>query len=376
MRLDRSCVLNLTLSLSLALALSACGEKDEKPSNNSGTTGGGTSTTKEASGVDLGLGEGLSGAVIVDGLRNPSGIAFDKEGRLTICDSGHGQVLLFEGGKTRPYITGFDTEFWKVDPDSGTKRFELGPLSAVWLPDGRLVVSDGGKGDGQESLLFFEKAGTADEGAPTNVVPPTSEDEADKGEGNLTGLRLSPDAKTIYVAGQGSDAKTWILACDVATRSLKPWGSADDHGVQTNSPMDTLVWDDKHLLALYSGAGGKSDGLIIKWNIETREMAQTWSLPGLVDPMGFDRIPGTDKLAVVDNNWALTQVNRGSLSIVDLPEGDGKARVQIVGTRFMGPVTCRFDNAGRLYIAQLGEAFDTDKGQVIAIRGLLEAARK
>ena len=301
-----------------AVGLTGCGDK--------GPSDAGEGAAAPVSKVlDLNLGEGVTARTVATGLMNPIGLAFDAEGRLLVCDSGHGRVMRMEDGALKPFITDFDTEYWKVDPKTDTKRFKLGPLGIAVLEDGGIVVSDGGKPDGAETLLFFTEGGKASDGQPTNFVPPTTEDEADKGEGNLCGFALSPDGKSLWVAGQGSDAASWVLRCDIQERDLQPWGSADKHGIAVNSPMQTLQWDDNTLLVLYSGAGGKDDGIIVAWDIATQAPRTTWRLAGLVDPMGFDRIPGSDDLLVVDNNWALTKVNKGKHCSCD-PSGRRRHR--------------------------------------------------
>ncbi len=131
-----------------------------------------------------------------------------------------------------------------------------------------------------------------------------------------------------------------------------------------------MQWDATTLLVLYSGAGGKDDGIVVAWDIPTKTPRTTWRLAGLVDPMGFDRIPGSDDLIVVDNNWALTEVKKGNIARVTLPEGGGIAKIKLWGGRLHGPTSCAFGPDGTLYITELGEAFDTDKGSVIAITGI------
>ncbi len=316
--------------------------------------------------VDIGLTIPYTTRVVVDGLNNPSCVTFSPDGTLTVCDSGNGRVITVSDGKVTDYITGFETEYWKVDAESGTKRFKLGPLSAVWVDSKTLAVTNAGLGDGKETILFFDGPGTADSGKATNSVPPTTQDDKDKGEGNLTGLSLSDDGSTLFVAGQGSDAATWILSADVKTRKLTPVFSADAEGIDVNSPMATMV-DGNSVLALYSGAGGKDDGLIVKWDIATKKVVAKWTLPGLTDPMGFSKMPGQEYIAVVDNNWSLTEVKDGRVALVQLIDGSEEAQVMIVADKLKGPVSCAFAPTMELYIAQLGTEFDAGKGQILKI---------
>ena len=321
--------------------------------------------------LDIGLkGKDYSARVVLSGLSNPSSVSFSPSGVLTVCDSANGQVLLVKDGKAEKYITGFTTEYWKIDAEKGTKAFKLGPLSSVWVDNKTLAVTNAGLGDGAETVVFFDGPGTAADGKATNAIGPTSEDPKDLGEGNLTGLSISEDGSTIYVAGQGADAKSWVLSVDIATKKLAGLASADAAGIEVNSPMATMPWNKSTILALYSGAGGKDDGLIVEWNTETGEVVKRWPLPGLTDPMGFARVPDSKALVVVDNNWSLTEVKAGRLARVSFPKDSDEARVRVISEGLRGPVSCAFGPDGDLYIAQLGTEFDSDKGQIIAVSGI------
>lgn len=334
------------------ISLAACGQDENKDADKK---------------VDIGLVEGFSASVVADGLQNPSGVSFAPDGSLTICDSGHGKVLVRRDGKLSAHLTDFPTEYWKVGKDGAPNRFLLGCLNAVWIDDKTLAVSNGGLADSKDHIVFCSGPGKAADGAASNGIPPTSEDKADKGEGNPTGLCLSMDKKSIYMAGQGADVKSWVLRADIATKKLEPFLSADDNGISTNSPMQCIQWDAQNLLVLYSGAGGKEDGLLVRWNLETKKPTAQWKLAGLVDPMGMARIGKTNQLAIVDNNWSLTAVQSGKLARVTL-DGE-KATVEVLGTKLQGPVSCAFGPDGKLYVAQLGPEFDKEKGSVLAVEG-------
>ena len=313
--------------------------------------------------------DGLHAYIACKGLTNPSGVAVSSKDVLTVCDSGNGRVVTVVDGEITDYITDFPTEYWKVGKDGAPNRFKLGPLSALWVGD-RLVVTNSGLADGADHVCIFDKSGKASDGAASNPIAKTSDDAADKGEGNFTGLSLSPDGKTVWVCGQGADAKSWLCSLDVASNKLEGFASADDNGIAINSPMDTLPWKDGQVLCLYSGAGGKEDGMLVAWSIETKKPVAQWKLPGLVDPMGMARKPNTDELLIVDNNWSLTEVQKGKLARVTLPDGGGDAKVEILTSELYGPVDCCFSKSGTLYVAVLGEEYDKDKGAVLAIDGL------
>jgi hypothetical protein len=364
--MDRNLNANLRALTALAMcaALFGCG-KPAAPTTSS-------SSGASAPAVDIGLKDGYTATIALDGLKNPSSVSFRaSDGALTVCDSGNGRVLLVTDGKMQEFITGFATEHWKTDKETKETRFKLGPLSAVWVGD-QLAVTDAGQKDGQETINFYSAAGSADKAiAKTNPVAKTTEDAIDAGEGNLCGMSLSIDGKTLYVGGQGADGKSWVLSCDTTDKKLAPLFSADDNGITTNSPMQTLAVMGGKVLVLYSGKGGADDGLIVEWNIESKKPERQWKLPGLFDPMGMALLTGSqDKLAVVDNNWALKEVKDGRLAIVELVDGAENAKIDIIATKLKGPVSCSFGPDKKLYVAQLGEKFDADKGSVLVIDGL------
>jgi|GEM_PF-1309991 len=328
----------------------------------------------------FGLSEGYSVSVAFDGgLNNPSDISFSPAGTPTIADSGNGRVLLVEDGKLVEAITGFDTEFWKGNPDA----FKVGPLSAVWVDEETLAVTDGGKKDGQETVnLYYMKDGKfgdgnaySDDASKIFSNPVSTDHNAGwTNEGNLCGMCADDLGANIYVCGQGSDDKTLVLHMDVASFEMKPLLSADEHDIAINSPMETLITSEGNLLVLYSGAGGVADGLMVLWDLETLKPIAQYDLGkhGINDPMSMALVQGTDATyAVVDNNWALDKVQPGTLSLVTL-KADSMVEVETIATKLEGPVACAFDQGGDLWITQLGSMFDQNKGNVIVVSGISE----
>ncbi|MCA8913534.1 MAG: WD40 repeat domain-containing protein [Planctomycetes bacterium] len=323
--------------------------------------------------MDIGLKDGYRASIVAEGLNNPSFITFRPgDGALTIVDSGNGRVVVAEGDTLKPVVEGMHTEYWKTLED-GTKAFKVGPLAALWRDTDHLLVTDAGVGDGDETVQTWQISTSGPEhnviSARTNPIGPTTDDPKDKGEGNLTGMAMMPDGDTFYVCGQGSDAKTWVLKGSVKDNKLETAFSADDNGIDVNSPMQALAWRG-NLLVIYSGAGGKPDGLAVEWDLKTGKPAHQWKLTGLVDPMGIAPLPGSiNEFAVVDNNWALTGVNAGKLAVVTLQSDKTEAKVDVIASYLHGPVNCAFGPDKRLYIACLGEAYDSDKGLVVAVDG-------
>lgn len=342
------------------LLLTACVAREARPP-----------VAPELRGAQIGLVEGYSAYVVADGLMNPSFVSFHPDGRLTVCDTGNGRIVTLERGELTPVVEGLKTEYWKVyNDDAGNQisAFKVGPLTAQWLGTTKLVFSDAGQADGEEAILTLSVAGDQPEiVGRTNTVPPTSNDPIDKGEGNLSGMCVMPDGDTYYVCGQGYDGKSWVLGGSLQKGTLEPLMSADEAGIEVNSPMQVVPWGD-NLLVIYSGAGGKDDGVIAEWNPRSRALLRKWSLPGLNDPMSLAQIPGTtNRFVVTANNWSLTEVKHGQLAVVTLDEED--ASIEVIADRVLGPVHCAFGPDGRLYVSCLGEKFDSNLGHVLAITG-------
>ena len=325
--------------------------------------------------ADVHVMEGYTATVVALGLNNPSFVSFrPADGALTICDSGNGQVVVIEGGKKTPAITGMKTEYWKT-LDDGTKAFKLGPLAALWVSPQQIMVTDAGELDGEETVATWHISSEGPKNNSlkqrSNVVGPTTNNPSDKGEGNLSGMCLMSDGQTYFVCGQGFDGKSWVLRGNRETGKLATAFSADEHGIETNSPMQCVPWRG-NLLVVYSGAGGKDDGLIVEWDLTTGKPAHKWALPGVIDPMGLAQVPGTDnRFVVTDNNWSLTGVNPGTLSLVTLDD-DAEVRPELVAKGVYGPVHCAFGPDDRLYVACLGRKYDSNEGYVIAVNGLVK----
>lgn len=320
--------------------------------------------------VDIGLADGYSATIVASGLMNPSFVSFRPgSGAMTICDTGNGRVLLLrENGVMETLVGNMTVEYWKPMPE-GQDLYRVGPLSAVWIDESTLAVTDGGKPDGEESVIFYRVSGyTSEEMGRTNTIGPTTDDEDDLGEGNLVGMNVSADGEWLWVCGQGSDARAWMLRANIEQRTLETFVSALEHQTGGRAPMQALPWRG-NLLVVYSGESAVNDGMIIEWDITERKPLNTWNLPELVDPMGIARIPGSaDEFIVTDNNWNLNRVNEGKLALVKLGDG-GKKELSIIAHKLLGPVHCAFGPDRRLYVTCLGEEFDSDKGAVLAISG-------
>lgn len=315
--------------------------------------------------AEVGAVTGVEARELASGLNNPSFVTFHpRTGLPMVCDTGNGRVVTIKNGKASDFIAEFKTEYWKVLSED-KKLYKLGPLAAIWADDDTFIVSDSGHPDGEDKLVFYDAEGNKT--GESNTIGATSDDPKDKGEGNFTGFSMVGD--TLYLCGQGSDAKTWVLKCDVKARKLGLAFSADEHGIDVNSPMQTLPWRG-NLLVLYSGKGGFDDGTIVEWDLKTGEPVNQWRMVGIKDPMGLAQIPDSEnEFVVTDNNWDLESVKDGALYRVKL-EDKGQYSYEEIAGKLKGPVHCAFGPDGRLFVTLLGEHFDNNEGRLIALSGI------
>lgn len=360
-------MIRTTFLVVFALLLPACGSSEDDGDAQPGKA------------IDIGLVSGYTARLLTGGLNNPSCVAVSPGGLVAVCDSGNGRVLrIADDGSASVFVDGFTTEYWKPD----VPRFRVGPLSMVWLDDTRFAVTNAGLPDGAEQVLFFDRPGVASDGVATNPIPPTTGDPSDLGEGNLTGLSRSRDGQTIYVCGHGSDARTWLLSCDVTARQLRTFASADARNIQTNSPMDTLVMPNGNVLVLYSGKSGAEDSLLVEWDVAGRAPLSIWPLPGITDAYAMAFVPGTwgpnrlGELVIVDHAFDPATVRPGKIARVGVTlhsrtdrRSTHPAQVTIIASKVFGPTGCAFGRDGKLLVTLLGNTPDSNRGQLLVVDG-------
>lgn len=364
--------LAILAALATALVLASC-DSDRGTDEKKDGTKEGDGGPKPYEVGDIGLATPFKAEVVAGGLENPTTIAFHpSSGEMFVAESAAGRVVSVSPAAVEPFATGFATEYWKNLPD-GRKFFHVGPLGLAFLADGTLAVGTGGNLKyGQDVLAFFKGAGAFEAAEKSNALPRTSESVDDAGEGNFVGLAVSPDGKTIHVASHGYDKKTWVLACDVATRKLDPWLSFDDLGIAANSPMACLWRGENRLLVLLSGGTGSGgDSLAVELDVAAKTVVRQWTFPGLEDVYGIAPVPGTaNGFVVCDYSFKEWEVAPGKLAHVLLPDEGGAATVHVIADKMKGPVFVTFKPGTKdLYVAELGEHFDAKEGRILKIAG-------
>ena len=89
-----------------------------------------------------------AGEVVLDGLKNPSGIAVQPEtGVVFVSDSAPGRIVRVVEGNAQEDITGSSTDTYGKGP-----KHTMGPTGVACLGQDRLAVADPGVRQGDESL--------------------------------------------------------------------------------------------------------------------------------------------------------------------------------------------------------------------------------
>ncbi len=310
------------------------------------------------------------GRTILKGLDNPSGVAVAKGNVIYVAT--HGGVLAHKGGKEAKTVTaveGFPTDIYGKGP-----KYNIGPLGVALLDDGRLVVGDGSRKDGEELVRVYnvgkglpEKTLKEADAAQT-LGPITASDLTAKGEGNFYGIAVGAGA--IFVTCNGDDTKGWVSKAAIdgkkigkltPTIATKEATEVDAPVAITFSPEGDLVVGQMgemgvpgdSLLTFYDPASGK-----LKACLET----------GLSDIAGLAYSPKTGKLYAVDFSWS--EPEKGGLYQLEV-EGDEVNVKKVAGLD--KPSAIAFDSKGNCYVTQFGTAKDGDKGapgSVVRFKGL------
>ncbi|MCA8969962.1 MAG: hypothetical protein KDC95_09275 [Planctomycetes bacterium] len=355
-------VVPFATSFALMVTASSCNRTTEQQ------TEPGSATTSSK------IPKGVHSTVVASGLCNPLDICFSPAGDLTICESGAGRVLVQKDDGTGTlrlveWIQGFQIEDWPLVSGSGAKTMKLSCTSASWGGRRLLIVADGGLAPGEDKLRFFWNAGTAESGIESNGIPTTTGQPDDHGESHVTSMALTPDGMRLFAVGVGTNDKTWIRSADIASRSLDPYIASDDHGITADNPVRIAMWDEQDVVVLYAGRPGHDDACLVRWNTGTQNPVAQWKLKGLVDPTGMARIGKSNRLWIVTSPTSGdTGATKGRLARVTLPEGD--AVVDVVIETLVRPTACAIGPDGALYVSQIGDAYDSDRGSVVKLTGL------
>jgi hypothetical protein len=331
----------------------------------------------------IGLGHGLAPAaspeLILSDLGSPVAVVVHSDGRrVFIADSQAGQVIVWDGEKRQPLITGLG----KGSRPGGEPGLSPGGLAMVQRT--MLAVSHvGGENEArisiyelpdgpaeqalsaQQSVVSISTAVAAEPGAarPPRVARLAVNSRAiyataptDKeGPPLLVLLRSAPAAAT---AKQDEPAAALPIELDGEIKALGRAGLARAMGL-TLSPRGELV------VSSVGTLGAEADARVVFYHAGTGQQLLDLATDRF-DLMAIAYSP-QGRLYAVDMAW--NQPDQGGLYRLDAAVGRGGG-VAVQATRLVGlqrPTCMAFARDGSLYITQLGDETDPHPGHLLRI---------
>ncbi len=145
---------------------------------------------------------------VVDGLNSPTGVAVQPEtGHLFVAESGALRVIRVVGGKVEPVITGFSKDAYGKQP-----IYDIGPLGLLFLDRDTLMVSCGGRPDGEDQIRVYKIPAQGEEPIPASQMHGTPDElpplDDMPGEGNF--YALAKGTTGVFVTCNGDDEQGWV----------------------------------------------------------------------------------------------------------------------------------------------------------------------
>lgn len=288
--------------------------------------------------------------VVLEGLKNPSGIAIQPEtGTVYISDSGAAQVVRLDAGKAVPVITEFPLAPFSLDP-----TIQFGPLGLLFMDRSNLLVGCSGQASGEAVLRRFQLPETpepikAEAAQHVQHIAPT--------ESSATGpallYSLTTSLETMYGTVVDDGKQAWIIEHkknqDI-TANLDTFGDLADSlqaarpGGATISPHGYLV------LGTIGQWDSTGDGLLAFFDTATKKLLMRLET-GLHDISSVAYSPRR-QMYVLD--VAVSKPEDGGLYkiIADSESSTGMKTKKIASLTH--PTAMAFDADGALYVAASG----------------------
>jgi hypothetical protein len=289
--------------------------------------------------------------------------------QLYVAEAGAARIVRLaaeKDAKATPVIVGFP----KVDRGA-LLGGSIGPLSVAFLTANRLVVGDGGLGDGTDLVRVYSlPEGDAEltfDQVDHSAGPIKASSRSKAGEGAFADLAGSDDA--CYVVPRSGDDRGWILKAIVdANRiaGLEPFVSVRDALGASHATAVTVDPRPNHhylLIATAGEFGGEPDSRVTMVSPTSGDVALALA-PGLRDITAIAYSPAGD-LYVAD--FAASDPQAGGVYRLEAAQVDGRESCRAVKiASAQRPTALAFTPDGMLYVTTLGDAGDAT-GSVIRI---------
>ncbi len=305
----------------------------------------------------------VQGVVELEGLNNPSGLAFQPEtATLFIADSGNHKIVKLVDGKAVDAITDFPGDVYGKGP-----MVNIGPLGLLFLDKNTLVVGGGGLPDGEELLRVYELPadGSVIKADAMKASFPLAPSDELKGEGNFYALAATGDA--IYVTCNGDDTKGWVSRATISGNTVNGFERylATKEATEVDAPVGITVSPDGYLVVGQMGEMNvPGDSLITFYDAASKEMLLNVK-SGLHD-IGAIAYSKRGQMYVLDYAWA-DPTPGGLFQVLEDEKAESGIRTKKIAV-LDKPTAMVFDASGNLYVTVIGVATEANsQGQLIKI---------
>ncbi|UUO08785.1 hypothetical protein M4951_10830 [Blastopirellula sp. J2-11] len=303
--------------------------------------------------------------VVIGELANPTGVAVNADsGDVYVAESAAGRIIRIEDGKAVDVVTGFALDKYGMDP-----TYDIGPLGLTFLDQNHIVVSGGGKPDGEDFVAIYEfgQKSTADK--PVQKLGPLPAEGDVKAEGNFYGVAVVKldNVDWIVTTANGDDEKGWLAAAEKEKAKFKPLTRyiATKKATKVDAPAAITISPRQEAVVGQMGEiATPGDSLLTFYDVKAKKLLM--SLPtGLSDIVGLAYSPKTGRLYAVDFSWH--DPSQGGLFRIDAVRVDGKQAAKATKiVSLMKPTALDFAKDGTLYITEFGEG--EQGGRVLKIK--------
>lgn len=300
----------------------------------------------------VGIAQDVDPILVVDGLKNPTGIAIRPEtGEVFVAESGAQRVVRIVDGKAKPMIVGFGKDAYGKGP-----IYDIGPLGLLFLNKDTLVVGGGGHPDGEDKVYGFSvPAGDADliqaEKASMGIQKLIFNDEK-PAEGNF--YALAKGTKGIYVTCNGDDKKGWVSRI-IYNQEFRLTGFtraiATVESVKTTAPVAITYSKQGHLVVGQMGKIEDEKDSRLTFYSEEGALLDDFKLD-LYDVTGLAYGPKHGRLFATDFHW--TNPKDGGLYKI-VATKDKRGCKPVLMAKLERPTALAFTPEGDLYVTLAGD---------------------
>jgi DNA-binding beta-propeller fold protein YncE len=315
--------------------------------------------------------QSVKAETVVGGLNSPCGVAIQPEtGTLFVSDSGEGRICRIVEGKLEPVIAGSRRNALAL-----SAKHQVGPLGLLFLDRERLVVGDGGYGEGQDCVRVFKLPAASAE--PLNYedsgllkLGPLAAEGDFKATGSFFGLAANKAG--LYVTSTGKDHSS-ILKAEIRGTKLGDLTRIDPSPTPSVSqhPTPIVVSMRGELVVAETGRPDASDESVLKFYSARTDEPLLSLKTGLhsVTALGYSPKSGL----LYATNFASSRSGDGGVYRLDSDSSTGELKIKPTRIASLAkPSALAFDKDGNAYVTLFGDESEEAPhgGSVVKVSGL------